>query len=99
MEEKTKEKWKKVIESEFISSKESANDEEGDYIIISSLYYGELTKFLVFFFFFFHQLDEKSVSNKNPQARRQCKCRVICSDPSDCPQPEANKFPAWSLTD
>jgi len=34
MEGKTKEKWKKGMESEFISSEESANDEEGDYIII-----------------------------------------------------------------
>lgn len=95
MEEKTKEKWKKVMESEFISSEESANDEEGDDIIIIKPLLWRADKVSRFF----HQLDEKSLANKTPQARRQRKCRVISSDPSDRPQPEANKFPAWSLTE
>jgi hypothetical protein len=93
VDEKAKEKWKRIMESEFMSSEESADDEDGeDIIIVKPLCWraDKVTRF-------FHQLDAKSVANKTPQARRQRKSRVISSYSSDRPQPESDKFPAWSI--
>ena len=75
-----------------MSSEESGDEGGDDIIIVKPLSWraDKVTRF-------FHQLDEKSATIKTPQARCQRKSRVIGSHSSDRPQPELDKFPAWSL--
>lgn len=80
--------------SEYMSSEESAGGEEfegdNDNVIIVKPLLWRAEKVARFF----HQLDEKSVNTKTPQARRQRKSRVISNDFSDRPEPDSGKFPA-----
>ena len=93
MNEKDKEKWKKVVTAEFISSEESG-DEDNVIIVKPLLWRAEkVTRF-------FYKLDDLSSTNKTPQAKRQRKTRIVSTDYSERKQSDNTKdnYPQWALS-
>ena len=92
LEPKIKDKWKSVMTTETMSSEES--DGEDDIIVIKPLSWPKdrVTRF-------FHQLDEKNLELKSPQARRQRRNRIMSHTSSERPKPDAPTYPPWCFTD
>ena len=88
-----KEKWRKVIAIDLISSDDSDTDEEEDVMVTRPLPWrsAHVTNF-------FHQLDAASLRDKTPQSRRQRKRRVEGS-PSARPHPMIEGIPDWAFSD
>ena len=86
------EKWRLVVKAEFMSSDESATDEDDEVIVVKqlpwrSVHVGQM----------FRHLDDKGLKEKSPQARRQMKRRVK-GHISNCPRPIGD-IPSWAVTD
>ena len=85
------EKWRQVIKIEYMSSEESGVDDKNEVIILKSMPWrfvlvGQL----------FRRLDEKSLEDKSPQARRQMK--RVTGEISCCSRPIGD-LPPWAVTD
>ena len=89
--EKEKEKWNKVLISDFMSSEES-DDESEDIIVVKPLVWRSerVTRFL-------QRLDEKCKDTKTTQAKRQRKQRVASNDTSVHPKPVVANLPSWAF--
>ena len=85
------EKWQQVLKMEYMSSEESGIDDENEVIILKSLpwrsvHVGQM----------FRRLDDKTLGEKSPQARRQMKRRVT-GETSSRPRPTGD-LPPWAVT-
>ena len=83
------EKWRLVVKAEFMSSDESATDEDDEVIVVKqlpwrSVHVGQM----------FRHLDDKGLKEKSPQARRQMKRRVK-GHISNRPRPIGD-IPSWA---
>ena len=84
------EKWKKVLTIGYLSSEESGMDDENEVIIVKHLpwrssYVNQM----------FNRLDEKAITEKSPQSRRQMKKRVT-GEASARSKP-AGEIPPWAV--
>lgn len=86
------ENWRRVLKFEFMSSEESATDEDDEVIVIRSLPWRSVHVDRLF-----ERLDHKAREQKSPQARRQMKRRVT-GDPSNRPRPIGDS-PTWAVND
>ena len=84
---KDREKWEKILSTEFMSSEES--DEE--FIKVRPLPWRSERSVS-----FLHSLDDKALKEKSPQARRQMKERKV-GETSSRILP-ATHFPSWAIT-
>lgn len=91
MDAKMKEKWLPIMTADFMSSEDSASDEE-DAIIVRPLEWRNEKVTRVF-----NQLDEKTLRSKTPQAKRQRKSSVLSTSFSQHPQPISAKYPSWAF--
>ena len=81
---KDREKWKKVLIMEFMSSEESANDDnDGDEVQVVHPLPWRSTRVDAMF----HDLDKHALSKKSPQSKHQMKRRDLGSE-STRPQPQ-----------
>ena len=88
MSEKDKEKWRKVLRADVMSSEES--DGADDAVIVKPVPWWSLIVMR-----FFKELDQAGVESKTMQAKWQRKQRVIGSIESERPMP-AVTLPSWA---
>ena len=91
MSPKEKEKWKKVLVAEAMSSEES-DDENEEVITVKPLpWRAEKVSS------FFHRLDNKMKQSKSTQAKRQRKQRIEGSNYSLRLRPVGTSIPEWAF--
>ena len=89
--EKAREKWLSVLNMEFMSSEESAAEEDEEVIIVHPLPWRSAR-----FDTILRSLDDLIHKEKSPQARRQTKKRVV-GLASFRPKPISKEIPSWAF--
>ena len=88
---KDKEKWKKILKIDVMSSEESDSDPSNDAMIVKPLEWRSaiVDRFL-------KKLDDKALEVKSPRAKRQRKLRITSSASSQRNPPSG--VPNWAIS-